>query len=163
MMMHFDISLISLGEPTFAVPQAVNSCRSGAPGAMNTTSQWESDAIAVARPFPPASHWGSLARADREGPTHAPRALAERSGAWPKVRPGQAEEEGAHRRVRHRRRRQGSVALSLCTTAYPLHTRFAERFGAPLLKRQCDRALGDDSDEDLTVNQQIARDGTCAL
>ena len=48
-MMRFDISLISLGEPTFAVPQGVNSCRSGAPGAMNATSQWESDAIAPGR------------------------------------------------------------------------------------------------------------------
>ena len=36
---------------------------------------------------------------------------------------------------------EGSVALSLCTTAHSLDSRFADRFVPLFLKRQCDRTL----------------------
>jgi hypothetical protein len=38
---------------------------------------------------------------------------------------------------------RGSVALSLCATAHPLHTRLAAMFGAtPCPERRCDGTLG---------------------
>jgi hypothetical protein len=40
----------------------------------------------------------------------------------------------AARRGRRRARGQGSVALSLCTNAHPLHTRFLNTFGASIFK-----------------------------
>jgi hypothetical protein len=50
------------------------------------------------------------------------------------------------RPTRCSRRPQGSVALSLCTTAHPLHTIFVNISVSLCLKRQCDRTLGGRAD-----------------